>query len=439
MDLFSGAGGMSLGFEQAGFDVAVAVEYDPIHAAVHAFNFPLTKVVCADASKVRGSDLLDAARDALVAHGVRRWDGRIDCAFGGPPCQSFSTGGQRRIDDERSALLFEFHRLVREVRARTFVMENVPGLLVGEQESLLKKVVRRFRDYSYQVVAPVLKLNAADYGVPQDRERVFVIGSASGEPPPRYPSPTVRPVAKRPGMKRRSADAGLPDGPDVMDAIGDLPDADSFEGLIGSDQVVLDDLSLRALERAASPYVWRLRGVDRDDLSAQRFWRVDVLTSSNRTTHDTKSIARFAKTREGEVEPVSRYYRLARGGLCCTLRAGSGRERGSFSAPRPIHPQWNRVITVREAARLHSFPDWFRFHVTKHAGFRQVGNSVPPLLARAVAVEVVKALGASPSKPVRGVSLGDPTLLALSMSEAAARMAADVRSIPKARRRVQQA
>lgn len=427
---------MALGFEQAGFDVAAALEYDPIHAAVHSYNFPLTRMVCADATRTNGKDLLDAVRDGLKAHGVKDWNGVVDCVFGGPPCQGGSMAGHRRVDDERNELLFEFMRLAHEVRARTFVIENVPGFLSGDHAGLVKKLVRRFRDNGWGVVTPIQVLNASDFGVPQDRKRLFILGAYHGEKEIGYPSPTHRPLAKTP-MARRVERAGLPDGPSVGEAIFDIPDADGFAELLESDEVDLGAENTAKLEAAMSPYVRRLRGLDEDpgDLSRPRVWRRTLLTSSNRTTHEGKCVARFEKTGEGAVEPVSRFYRLHRDGICNTLRAGTGRERGAFNAPRPIHPTNDRVITVREAARLHSFPDWFRMQIRKWHGFRGTGNSVPPLLARAVASQVVKSLGFEPAKPTTPVELGDPILLTLDMTASTKRMGADPQFIPGARRR----
>lgn len=105
------------------------------------------------------------------------------------------------------------------------------------------------------------------------------------------------------------------------------------------------------------------------------------------------------KPRNGENRKISRFHKLDPQGLCNTLRAGTPSNRGAFTSPRPIHPYTPRCITVREAARLHSYPDWFRFQRTKWHGFRQVGNSVPPLLAKAVASEIIKLLGIIPSQP----------------------------------------
>jgi DNA (cytosine-5)-methyltransferase 1 len=119
------------------------------------------------------------------------------------------------------------------------------------------------------------------------------------------------------------------------------------------------------------------------------------------------------------VEPISRFFKLAPDGLSNTLRAGTDGARGAFTSPRPIHFERNRCITVREMARLHGFPDWFRLHSTKWHGARQIGNAVPPPLARAVAGKVMHALKVEPSRPSESIELGDQALLYLDLSEAA--------------------
>ena len=133
-----------------------------------------------------------------------------------------------------------------------------------------------------------------------------------------------------------------------------------------------------------------------------------VLTSSARTEHTAISRRRFRATAPGTVEPISRFFKLAERGVSNTLRAGTDGARGAFTSPRPIHYRHDRCITVREMARLHGFPDWFRFNVTKWHGGRQIGNSVPPPLARAIAGEVIRALGVTPIRPRGTISLGDP-------------------------------
>src|SRR5438105_3727971 len=128
VDLFSGAGGFSLGAEQSGFDVVAAVEYDAIHAGVHTYNFPLCEVLCVDARTLSADDLLMAIRRGVENHERGPWDGTLDAIIGGVPCQGFSAIGKRAADDPRNLLAFEFMRFVRELKPRYFAMKNVPGM-----------------------------------------------------------------------------------------------------------------------------------------------------------------------------------------------------------------------------------------------------------------------------------------------------------------------
>ncbi|MCB1089134.1 MAG: DNA cytosine methyltransferase, partial [Verrucomicrobiae bacterium] len=144
-----------------------------------------------------------------------------------------------------------------------------------------------------------------------------------------------------------------------------------------------------------------------------------VLTSSARTEHSSISKRRFLETEPGSVEPISRFFKLDPEGVSNTLRAGTDAARGAFTSPRPVHYRHPRCVTVREMARLHGFPDWFRFHRTKWHGARQIGNAVPPPLARSVAGAIIEALGFSPVRSDCPVELGDPNLLALEMAAAA--------------------
>ncbi|MDR1294617.1 MAG: DNA cytosine methyltransferase [Bifidobacteriaceae bacterium] len=436
VDLFAGAGGLSLGLEQSGFDLLASVEYDPVHATTHAFNFPLTEVLCDDMSGVTSAQVHDAARSGWLAHhSDEPWDGEIDLIAGGPPCQGFSFIGKRDVGDVRNDLIFHFFRVVTALRPRYFIMENVPGIASGKHRGLLDDLMGRFRSAGYALAEPKV-LNAADYGVPQDRRRFILMGSLAGVPPLTYPCPQVRPV-RRVRSAFGSGD-GLPPGPSVWDAIGDLPDLDGFAELLRSDEVPLTPAQLARTTLAASVYAAARRGdPGTEDLAWPRVWDPRLLTSSARTVHTEQSVGRFSATPQGTVERVSRFLRLDEGGLCNTLRAGTGGERGAFTSPRPIHPRLPRVISVREAARLHSFPDWFRFHATKWNGFRQIGNAVPPLLGRALGERVVTALGLAPLRPQEALALGDPALLRLTMTEATAQVGARHESVPLSRRRSQ--
>ncbi len=382
IDLFAGAGGLSLGFEQAGFDIKAAVEIDPIHCATHEFNFPNSKAICASVVNVTGAEIRRKA-------GLDDTD--IDVVFGGAPCQGFSLMGKRALDDLRNQLVFHYVRLVAELQPKFCVFENVKGLTLGKHVQFLDELIVALDLAGYKLLLPYRVLNASDFGVPQDRRRLFLIGARTDQAIPTYPDP----------IEQRTT---------VWDAIGDLPDADSFPELTASDSVAVTWPS-------ESVYAKRMRGLARDptNFGYSRSFDADVLTCSLRTEHTALSQQRFLATENGETEPVSRFKKLHPDGFCNPLRAGTDSARGAFTSPRPIHPVFPRVITVREAARLHSYPDWFRFHTTKWHGFRQIGNSVPPLLGRAVASQIMVALGVTPEKPKLVLKTGDMRLLTFQM------------------------
>jgi len=401
IDLFAGAGGLSLGFEQAGFDVVAAVEIDPVHCAVHKFNFPGTAIIPRSVEGLSAAEIREAA-----GIGNRT----VDCVFGGAPCQGFSLIGQRALDDPRNNLVRDFVRIVRELGARSFVFENVKGLTVGRHKTFLEELVKTFDEVGYDVRLPWQVLNAGHYGTPQSRERLILMGARRGETLPHYPAPVNNIV----GM--RDAIDGLPDGPTCADALGDLPDADLFQTLVASDAVRTDAFgepsAYGAAMRCMTNGGWYY-GYVRD-------WNPAFLTSSARTEHTEISRRRFAETSPGSTEPISRFFKLPEKGVSNTLRAGTDGARGAFTSPRPIHYRYARCITVREMARLHGFPDWFRFNVTKWHGARQIGNAVPPPLARMIAGEIVEALGGRPQRPVEVLALGDLALLEYNLSHAAA-------------------
>jgi len=386
VDLFAGAGGMSLGFEQAGFDVMASVEIDPIHCSAHKYNFPMCKTICRSVVDVTGEYIRDVS-------GIGDKD--IDVVIGGAPCQGFSLIGKRALDDDRNKLVYHYVRLVLELKPKYFIFENVKGLTVGKHKQFLVEIMDAFKGGGYDVVSDYKVLNAADYGVPQDRRRLFLMGGRKGMALPSYPEP----------LSIRTT---------VGDAIGDIPDAEKYPELWGRDWV-----DTKFGEQ--SLYSSYLHGVGKDpsDFSYPRIFNKDKLTCSLLTDHSDISRGRFVETLPDTVEPISRFKKLSMNGLCNTLRAGTASDRGAFTSPRPIHPIYPRVITVREAARLHSYPDWFRFHVTKWHGFRQVGNSVPPMLARSVGLQIMKVLGVTPKKPTKKIKLGDESLVAISMSDAA--------------------
>lgn len=423
VDLFAGAGGLSLGLEQAGFDIAAAVEYDPIHAAVHEFNFPYGKTFCKDVSNVTGRQIRGESEI-----GARE----IHLVAGGPPCQGISMIGRRAIDDPRNALLKEFVRVVLELKPRYFLMENVAGLMVGKHRQLLDEVVEMFESSGeYTVVTPVKVLQAADYGTPQSRRRMILVGGRKDVPLPSYPEPTHTARTIKGAIPNLKANS-LPLGPSVLDALSDLPDADDFEELLHDDNVS------GVVYGSASSYSATLRGTKKDptDFSHPRPRVADELTSSARTVHTKRSIDRFRDAEPGTSETVSRFLRLHPDGICNTLRAGTASDRGAYTAPRPIHPVLPRVITVREAARLHGYPDWFRFHVTKWNGFREIGNSVPARLGRAVGSAILASDSLSPQTTRKIVKLGATDLLYMTAGQAHEYFGLTERVIPQRDRKV---
>ena len=184
VDLFAGAGGMSLGFQQAGFDVLAAVEYDPIDCATHEFNFPDSAAICRSVAEVDGRYIRDHSEIG---------DSDIDVVFGGAPCQGFSMIGKRVLDDPRNHLVYHFVRLVADLKPRFFVFENVKGLTIGEHGGILHAIIEEFQDRGYKVEKQYRVLNAANYGVPQDRQRLFLLGARQGTQVPCYPESTHAP------------------------------------------------------------------------------------------------------------------------------------------------------------------------------------------------------------------------------------------------------
>ena len=397
VDLFAGAGGMSLGFEQAGFDVVAAVEVDPVHAATHEFNFPDTATIPLSVTGVDGVSIREAA-------GLG--DRPVDCVFGGAPCQGFSMIGKRVLDDPRNALVRDFVRIVVELDARSFVFENVKGLTVGRHRAFVDELISLFESEGYAVRLPYRVLNAANYGVPQSRERFFLLGAKRGEILPDYPAPSH-------AYGKIAID--LPPAVTAAEALGDLPNPES-QGRVEGDRLMGARLSRPSL------YAKTMRGLSNgeDDYGYQRSASGTGISGMATTAHTDISRRRFAETPPGRVEPISRFFKLHPDGQSNTLRAGTDGSRGAFTSPRPIHYRHDRCVTVREMARLHGFPDWFRFHVTKWNGARQIGNAVPPPLAKAIAAEVRGALGAPAIVPVSSSRLGDPALLQLTHKTAAA-------------------
>lgn len=399
IDLFAGAGGLSLGFEQAGFDVVAAIEIDPIHAAIHKFNFPQCHVIPKSITELTGKSIR-----VLAGIGNKH----VDVVFGGPPCQGFSLMGKRSLEDTRNNLVLEFVRIVSEIKPSYFIFENVKGLTLGKHKRFLEELIELFDENGYKVETPWKVLNAANFGVPQHRERLIIIGSKKTLKLPEYPEQ----ITRLRGEKGENSKLSLV--PSCKDALDDIPNAEEFDELLKNDSIKT------TLWGSPSEYAQQLKCKDNFWLYGyKRKWDSSVLTSSLRSNHEPVSRERFKNTPAGSIEPVSRFYKLSPDGISNTLRAGTDSSRGAFTSPRPIHYKYPRCITVREMARLHGFPDWFRFHETKWHGARQIGNAVPPPLAFAIGSKIIEAIGIKPTKPNVELQFEDMSLLSMDMSQAA--------------------
>lgn len=338
IDLFAGVGGLSLGFEKCGFDVILANEYDPSIAAAYEMNHKGTKMIVGDIT----------ALDLEKTFGS--YEGKVDVVIGGPPCQGFSQKGQRKtIHDERNFLFKYYVRVVGLVKPRYFVMENVPNLLTAEGGYFRKEIEELFNSMGYQLKMGVL--NASDYGVPQNRRRAVIIGKRNGDAPA-LPKPHNATVT-------------------IWDAISDLAYLNSGEGNEEQEYRFEPQSEYQKKLRDGSNVLYNHVATKHSELALERLAMIppnagrEVLPKE----HLTKSIysGTWTRMRKDEIS------------VTITTRFDTPSS-GKFT-----HPFLNRAITVREAARIQSFPDSFKFIGNKGSQMKQVGNAVPPLLAEAIA------------------------------------------------------
>lgn len=358
VDLFSGCGGFGLGAKFAGFDIVAAVDIDADLQSAYRLNFPETHAFQADISQLEQS-----AWEFVIGRDSKR----LDLLMGGPPCQGFSRMGKHQHGDPRNTLVAHFFRHVRLLQPRMFIMENVEGLMDNAKIGFLHNALAELPN-TYQIVGPVI-INAADLGAPTSRRRVIVVG---------YDKRDVDQIDAQDIEALKHSERVT-----VREAISDLP------GPISDMKRLMDFGWASYPDSAVGPsiYAQRCRALPecqvggREAMNEAIHGRVSGLFA---TQHSNVVIDRFLETPQGAIEPVSRYPKLAWAGQCPTLRAGTGAEKGSFQAVRPIHPTQPRVITVREGARLQGFPDWFLFHPTKWHSFRMIGNSVSPIVSAAL-------------------------------------------------------
>ncbi len=363
IDLFCGCGGLSLGAHMAGLGQEIGVDFDGDLTSSYQSNFPLAQLLNADLSKLSPRDL------------ERMFDlGRPNAILGGPPCQGFSVMGRRNRKDPRNKLLRVFFDYVAYFRPGFFLMENVPGLFSDENRSQLDRALSRLPS-RYRVLKPTI-FDTADFGVATVRPRLIVIGY-DAEYVDRFEIKDLE--AKKPRFSN-----------DVSAAIADLPrlnrPAQNGEWLSYSRQKEISRYA-KTLRKAASR--------DLGSRIAKKMHRLGKVSGCQLTQHKSAVTKRFSSLSPGARDPISKYPKLSWDKPANVLRAGTGADRGSYQAARPIHPDEPRVITVREAARIQGFPDWFQFHPTKWHSHRMIGNSVSPLFAEKLLKVVAAKLDTS--------------------------------------------
>lgn len=335
IDLFAGAGGLSVALRESGFNIVLANEINPTFAGTHKLNFPEVPILVKDINLITKDEI------------QRELNGReVDLIAGGPPCQGFSVFGNRRFvntkdynphKDPRNFLVYQFTRLVDEIRPKFFFMENVKGFTNLDKGRFVEEVKKAFQKIGYDQVWWEI-IHATDYGVPQERQRMFMIGNRIGVDFQK-PEPTHHPIGS----------GNLPEYTTVGDAIMDL---------VGKENMIENHIPLFHKPIVAARYGYVKEG---DKLNVHEL-PPELAVATRR---DSKS---------GTVSNYSHVYkRLSRSKPSTTMVPGHN----AF----PIHPTLNRTLTPREAARIQTFPDDHVFLGTRQEQCIQVGNAVPPLMA----------------------------------------------------------
>lgn len=341
IDLFCGCGGLSYGFEKAGYNILLGIDNDSKALETFELNHYGAKSICGDITEVTYEEDIKP----LIG------DQKIDVIIGGPPCQGMSLSGPRKFDDPRNKLYLSYIRLVKEIQPKAFVIENVPGLVGLFGGQIKDSIIEKFTEMGYQIQYKILC--AADYGVPQNRKRVVFVGIKKGE----FVYPEIC-------ENKVSCSMALSDLPTLEDELG---------------EEVLDYLT-----QPQNEYQKIMRDnseVVKNHIAANHSDRVKKIISLVPDGGNYKDLPdEYINSRNFHVA----WTRFASDKPAPTIDTG---HRHHF------HYKYNRVPTVRECARLQSFPDDFIFLGNKTQQFRQVGNAVPPLMAQCIAEQLKKALG----------------------------------------------
>ena len=334
LDLFCGAGGLSCGFERAGFNIVLGIDNDKKALETFEANHYGAKSICGDITEIGYDDIKNVIGDKT-----------IDVIIGGPPCQGFSLSGPRNFNDPRNKLYLSYIRLVEEIKPRAFVIENVPGLVGLFNGEVKDNIIKRFTELGYTVKYQILC--AADYGVPQNRKRVVFVGMKNGESEFFYPNALDYVV---------TCEMALSDLPPLTDELGEEE----------QEYVVAPQNAYQKIMREKS----------------RKVYNHVAATHSEKVQHIISLVPDGGNYRDLPEE-----YRSSRNFHVAWTRFASQKPAPTIDTGHRhhFHYKYNRVPTVRECARIQSFPDDFVFIGNKTQQFRQVGNAVPPLMAEKLA------------------------------------------------------
>lgn len=347
LDLFSGAGGMSRGFLDAGYNVVLGVDFDDMALKTFKNNHG-----AAEAMKL---DLFNHDNIKHIEEFLRQKNIEIDVLVGGPPCQGFSLAGPRNVNDERNSLYTAMVKVAKKLKPKVVVLENVPGLLKLYEGQGAKRIIEDFTELGYKIKAEILY--APDFGIPQIRKRVFFVGILDSDEYFEYPKPLY------------TKDEYVT----CEEAISDLP---ALEGILGDEiqEYEVQPLSeYQKLMRKNSNLIYNHIGTLHEEKTVK-------LISMVPEGKNYKSLPEEYSSQFKYNEALTRYHSKK---PSLTINTG---HRSHF------HYKYNRIPTVRESARLQSFPDDFIFYGNKSQQYRQVGNAVPPMLGYYIGLQLKQYL-----------------------------------------------
>jgi DNA (cytosine-5)-methyltransferase 1 len=386
-DLFCGAGGLSLGFQLAGFQVAFANDINEAYANTYRLNHTATTFFRESIEDLKTAEVFKKT-------GLRRTD--IDILIGGPPCQGFSINAPKRsLEDNRNHLFKEYGRLVLEgLRPKVIVMENVPGMVSLDRGRFVQDIFALFQGAGYRMRHMILC--AAHYGIPQERWRLFFIGTILKNVDITFPEPThfapvranftggrdltwlpaIQNGVRRPNLFGRV----LKPFTAVREAVGDLPALAVREG---AEEMGYGSRARTEYQRLMRGESTKLFNHVAGDLSKQNLERVRHVPPGGSWRDIPQDLLPKGMKMARRSDHTRRYGRLDPDGLSGTVLTKCDPHWGSF-----FHYEQDRALTVREAARIQSFPDEYRFYGSRVSQYEQVGNAVPPLLAKTLAEHI---------------------------------------------------